>query len=604
MSVHTLELGFINNESKKEVMSVCLSMRFIRYVPLLIITLLVTSLYGQTTGKGDRISGPNFATRSPILGRHGMVATSHPLATQIGLDVLKRGGTAVDAAIAANAALGVIEPNNCGIGGDLFAIVWSAKDRKLYGLNASGRSAKGLTYDALRTQLGSRSQLPLYGPLSVSVPGAVDGWFQLHQRFGKLSMRNLLAPSIQYAKEGAPVPQVIAYSWQVAAARLAANGADITEFDNFRRTFLINGKAPTEGQVFRNPDLAGTYEAIATGGRDAFYKGTLADAMDRYARRTGMPLRKPDLSAHKSQWVEPVSVNYRGYEVYEMPPNGQGIAVLQMLNILEGFDLKRLGHNSADYLHLLVEAKKLAFEDRAKYYADPDFARIPLTGLLDKNYAAERRKLIDPKKASERLDAGALALRAGDTVYLTVADEAGNLVSLIQSNMLEFGSGMVPDGMGFVFHNRGTSFTLQPGHTNVYAPGKRPFNTIIPGFVTKGGQPFLSFGVMGGAMQPQGHVQVLCNLIDFGMNVQEAGDAARFSHSGSSEPVGTMMTDGGKLALESGITKEVRTALERRGHRLAETDFFGGYQAIQWDAVNRVYWGASEMRKDGQAAGY
>ena len=555
-------------------------------------------------GKGDRISGPNFATRSPILGRHGMVATSHPLATQIGLDVLKRGGTAVDAAIAANAALGVIEPNNCGIGGDLFAIVWSAKDRKLYGLNASGRSAKGLTYDALRAQLGSRSQLPLYGPLSVSVPGAVDGWFQLHQRFGKLSMRNLLALSIQYAKEGAPVPQVIAYSWQVAADRLAANGADISEFDNFRRTFLINGKAPTEGQMFRNPDLAATYETIATGGRDAFYKGKLADAMDRYARRTGMSLRKSDLATHKSTWVEPISVNYRGYDVYEMPPNGQGIAVLQMLNILEGFDLKRLGHNSADYLHLLIEAKTLAFADRARYYADPDFAKVPLAGLLDKNYAAERRKLIDTQKASEHLDAGALALRAGDTVYLTATDEAGNMVSLIQSNMLEFGSGMVPDGLGFVFHNRGTSFTLQPGHANVYAPGKRPFNTIIPGFVTKEGQPYLSFGVMGGAMQPQGHVQVLCNLIDFGMNVQEAGDAARFSHSGSSEPVGTMMTKGGLLALESGITKEVRTALERRGHHLAETDFFGGYQAIRWDAVNRVYWGATDMRKDGQAAGY
>lgn len=533
-----------------------------------------------------------------------MVATSHPLATQIGLDILKRGGTAVDAAIAANAALGVIEPNNCGIGGDLFAIVWSAKDRKLYGLNASGRSPMGLTYDVLKTQLAGKPQLPLYGPLSVSVPGAVDGWFQLHQRFGKLSMRNILAPSIQYAKEGAPVPQVIAYSWQVAADRLAANRTDITEFDNFKRTFLIDGKAPTEGQVFRNPDLAATYEKLATGGRDAFYKGPMAEAMDRYARRTGMPLRKSDLGAHKSQWVEPVSVNYRGYDVYEMPPNGQGIAVLQMLNVLEGFDLKRLGHNSADYLHLLVEAKKLAFEDRARYYADPDFSKVPLKGLLDKNYAAERRKLIDAQKASERLDAGAQALRAGDTVYLTVADEAGNMVSLIQSNMLEFGSGMVPDGLGFVFHNRGTSFTMQPGHANVYAPGKRPFNTIIPGFVTKGGQPFLSFGVMGGAMQPQGQVQVLCNLIDFGMNVQEAGDAARFSHSGSSEPVGTMMTNGGRLALESGISKEVRTALERRGHHLAETDFFGGYQAIRWDAVNRVYWGATDMRKDGQAAGY
>lgn len=576
--------------------------------PLLCLALFSVAsqtLYGQAnSGKGDRISGPNFATRSPILGKHGMVATSHPLATQIALDVLKQGGTAVDAAIAANAALGVIEPNNGGIGGDLFAIVWSATDKKLYGLNASGRSPKGLTYEGLQTVLGSRQQLPLYGPLSVSTPGTVDGWFQLHKRFGKLPVRTLLAPSIRYAREGVPVPQVIAYSWQVAANRLATNQADITEFDNFRRTFLINGKAPTEGQVFQNPDLARTYEAIAKGGRDAFYTGTLADAMDRYARRAGLYLRKTDLAAHQSTWIEPVSVNYRGYDVFELPPNGQGISVLQMLNILEGFDLKALGHNSAEYLHLLVEAKKLAFEDRARYYADPDFAKIPVSWLLSEEYATQRRTLIDPKKASERLDSGAPALRAGDTVYLTVADNEGNMVSLIQSNMLEFGSGMVPDGLGFVFHNRGTSFTMQPGHANVYAPSKRPFSTIIPGFVTKNGQPFLSFGVMGGAMQPQGHVQVLCNLIDFGMNVQEAGDAARFSHSGSSEPIGTRMTDGGRLALESGISSAVRTELEKRGHRLAETDFFGGYQAILWDAVNRIYWGATEMRKDGQAAGY
>ncbi len=566
--------------------------------------LATSHLYGQSTGKGDRITGLNFATRSPILGRHGMVATSHPLATQIGLDILKKGGTAVDAAIAANAALGVIEPNNGGIGGDLFAIVWSAKDRKLYGLNASGRSPKGLTYDALRTTLGKRPQIPLYGPLSVSVPGTVDGWFTLHQRFGKLPMRNLLAPSIRYAREGVPVPQVIAYSWQVAAGRLAANEAIINEFDNFRRTFLINGKAPVEGQVFRNPDLAATYGKIAKGGRDVFYKGAVADAIDRYARRTGLYLRKSDLAAHRSTWVNPVSTNYRGYDVHELPPNGQGIAVLQMLTIVEGFDLKSLGHNSADYLHLLVEAKKLAFEDRARYYADPEFAKASVNWLLTKEYAATRRKLIDPKKASERLDAGETALRTGDTVYLTVADDQGNMVSLIQSNMLEFGSGMVPDGLGFVFHNRGTSFSMQPNHANVYAPSKRPFTTIIPGFVTKNGEPFLSFGVMGGAMQPQGHLQILCNIIDFGMNVQEAGDAARFSHSGSSEPIGTLMTDGGKLALESGISAEVRTDLEKRGHHLARTDFFGGYQAIQWDAVNRVYWGATEMRKDGQAAGY
>lgn len=571
---------------------------------MIVIMLTTARLYGQQTGKGDRLTGLNFATRSPVLGRQGMVATSHPLATQIGLDVLKQGGTAVDAAIAANAALGVVEPNNGGIGGDLFAIVWSAKERKLYGLNASGRSPNGLTYQAMKDVLGNRTQIPLYGPLSVSVPGTVDGWFQLHKRFGKLPVARLLAPSIRYAREGVPVPQVIAYSWQVAAQRLAAQEAVINEFTNFRKTFLTDGKAPTEGQVFRNPDLATTYEKIASGGRDAFYNGPIADAIDRYARRAGLYLRKADLAAHQSQWVEPVSVNYRGYDVYELPPNGQGVAVLQMLNMLEGFDLKAMGHNSADYLHVLVEAKKLAFEDRARYYADPAFTKIPLTWLISKEYAAQRRKLIDLKKAAERIDAGMPTLRNGDTVYLTVADNQGNMVSLIQSNMLEFGSGMVPDGLGFVFHNRGTSFNLQPDHANVYGPAKRPFSTIIPGFITRNGEPFLSFGVMGGAMQPQGHVQVLCNIIDFGMNVQEAGDAARFSHAGSGEPIGGLMTDGGRLALESGISADVRAELEKRGHHLTGTDFFGGYQAIQWDAVNRIFRGASEMRKDGQAAGY
>ncbi|WP_128546383.1 gamma-glutamyltransferase [Larkinella soli] len=565
--------------------------------------LILTGAYGQI-GRGDRLSGANFATRSPVLGRHGMVATSHPLATQTALDVLKQGGTAVDAAIAANAMLGLVEANNCGIGGDLFAIVWSAKDRKLYGLNASGRSPKGLTYAQLKTILGDQKQLPLYGPLSVSVPGTVDGWYRLHERFGKLPMPQLLAPGIRYAREGVPTAQVIAYSWEVARKRLEAAGNVISEFDNFRKTFLIDGKAPAENQVFKNPDLAATYEKIAKGGRDAFYKGAIADVIDRYARRTGIYLRKEDLAAHQSNWIEPVSVNYRGYDVYELPPNGQGIAVLQMLNILEGYDLKSLGHNSADYLHLLVEAKKLAFEDRARYYADADFSKIPLSWLLSKEYAAQRRKLIDPKRAGERIDAGVQALRAGETVYLTVADDEGNMVSLIQSNMLEFGSGMVPDGLGFTFHNRGTSFNMQEGHANVYAPGKRPFTTIIPGFVMKNGEPLLSFGVMGGAMQPQGHLQVLCNLIDFGMNVQEAGDAARFSHSGSSEPVGTLMIDGGKLALESGIPAAVRTDLKNRGHRMTDTDFFGGYQAIRRDPVHRIYEGASEMRKDGQAAGF
>ncbi|GGB87641.1 gamma-glutamyltransferase [Dyadobacter sediminis] len=558
----------------------------------------------QTTGKGDRLSGPNFTGRSSVIAQHGMAATSHPLATQVALDILKEGGSAVDAAIAANAALGVIEPNNCGIGGDLFAIVWSAKDQKLYGLNASGRSAAGQSFAMLKEQLKDKEQIPLYGPLSVSVPGTVDGWFELHRRFGKLPMKKLLSPGITFAREGAPVPEVIAFSWNQAFVRLDAQKSVVGEFDNFKKTFLINGHAPKEGEIFKNPDLAATYEKIGKGGRDAFYKGEIATAMDSYARKTGILIRKEDFAATKSTWVEPVSTNYRGFDVYELPPNGQGISVLQMLNIVEGYDLKSMGHNSAEYLHLLIEAKKLAFEDRARYYADPQFSKVPVKQLVSKEYAAQRRKLISKTAAAERYDSGELALKEGDTVYLTVADKDGNIVSLIQSNMLEFGSGMVPDGLGFVFHNRGTSFSLKSGHANVYAPGKRPFNTIIPGFVMKNGKPFLSFGVMGGAMQPQGHLQVLCNMIDFGMNVQQAGDAARFSHSGSSEPVGTTMTTGGLLALESGIPAETREKLRAKGHKLSDKDFFGGYQAIQVDSVNKVYHGASEMRKDGQAAGY
>ncbi|SDD47313.1 gamma-glutamyltranspeptidase / glutathione hydrolase [Dyadobacter soli] len=555
------------------------------------------------TGRGDRISGSNFESRSPVLAKHGMVATSHPLATQAGLSILQKGGTAVDAAIAANAVLGAVEPNNGGIGGDLFAIVWSARDRKLYGLNASGRSPKGLSYEKLKELNGGKPAVPLYGPLSISVPGAVDGWFDLHRRFGKLKMAEVLAPGIRYAREGAPVPEVIAYSWDMAFKRLKAQ-QDITEFANFNKTFLINGAAPAHGDVFSNPDLAATYEQLAREGRDAFYKGKIADRIDAYARKTGMYLRKDDLAAHKSTWVEPVSVNYRGYDVFELPPNGQGISVLQMLNLLEPYDLKKLGHNSAEYLHLLIEAKKIAFEDRARYYADPDFAKIPVKTLLSDAYADERRKLIDPGRASTQLDPAQGILKDGDTIYLTVADGEGNIVSLIQSNMLEFGSGMVPDGLGFVFHNRGSSFAMTLGHANVYAPGKRPFNTIIPGFVMKDNQPFLSFGVMGGAMQPQGHLQILCNIIDFGMNVQEAGDAARFSHSGSSEPTGTVMTQGGNVALESGIPAQVRDGLAQKGHRFIEKDFFGGYQAILFDSVRKIYHGASEMRKDGQAAGY
>ncbi len=553
---------------------------------------------------GDRIAGHNHAGRSPVLAVNGMAATSHPLATKIAEDILKAGGNAEDAAIAANAFLGFAEPGMNGVGGDLFAIVWDADSERLHGLNASGRAPQGLTREQLVEALGDKPFIPMHGPLSVSTPGAVDGWFALHERFGRLPMEDILAPSIAYAEAGVPVPQTIAAQWQEAVERLTANEAEIGGLQNFLDTFTFDGRAPREGEVFRNPDLAETYRLIAEGGRDAFYEGAIAEAIDAYADRVGMHLRAADLAAHESTWVDPVSVNYRGYDVYQLPPNGQGAAALQMLNILEGYDLAAMGHNSADYLHVHAEAKKLAFADRARHYADPEFHDIPLERLLSKEYAAERRALIDMDRAQDAVDAGAPALAASDTVYLTVADSEGNMVSLIQSIFLNMGSGMVPDGLGFPLQCRGAGFSLEEGHPNVYEPGKRPFHTIIPGFVMKDGEPFMSFGVMGGPVQPQGHVQVLCNIIDFGMNLQEAGDAARYAHSGSSQPTGQVMTDGGTLALESRVPEATRADLRRRGHAISSDDFFGGYQAIKRDRENGVYVGASELRHDGLALGY
>jgi gamma-glutamyltranspeptidase/glutathione hydrolase len=568
---------------------------------------------------GDRITGRNFATRSEVIARHGMAATSQPLATQIALDVLKQGGSAVDAAIAANAALGLMEPVSCGIGGDLFAIVWDAKTQRLYGLNASGRSPSGLTREHFLGQ--GYKEIPSFGPLPVSVPGCVDGWFELHGRFGKLPMKDVLAPAIRYAREGFPVSELIAYYWD-------RGGDFLRDHPGFAETFLPDGKAPAKGEIFRNPALAETLEKIGAGGRDVFYKGELADVMDAFCRRVGCFMRKRDLEAHTSTWVDPVSTNYRGYDVWELPPNGQGIAALQMLNILEAYDLRAMGHNSTAYLHHLIEAKKIVYEDRARFYADPDFADVPVDLLISKPYAEARRGLLDAKRAGrsfptwkiemhvtsgqeiqkvirEHLEEADQKLREGDTIYLTVADKDRNMVSLIQSNFRGFGSGLCPDGLGFCLQDRGELFTLQEGQPNTYEPGKRPFHTIIPAFVTKDGKPWLSFGVMGGDMQPQGHVQILCNIIDFGMNLQEAGDAARFHHTGSSSPTGSSMTDGGTVALESGVTAEVRRELTRMGHVIRHrVGPFGGYQAIGYDAENEVYIGASESRKDGQAAGY
>ncbi|MCP3916103.1 MAG: gamma-glutamyltransferase [bacterium] len=544
----------------------------------------------------DRISGRTFTSRSEVIARNGMAATSQPLATQVALDVLKAGGSAVDAAIAANAMLGLVEPTGCGIGGDLFAIVWDAQGKELVGLNGSGRSPASLTLETFQER--GLDAVPKRGPLPVSVPGCVDGWFMLHERFGKLPMKEVLAPAIRYARQGAPISEVIAYYWAKNAEKLAG-------YEGFAETFLIDGKSPATGDVFANPRLAATYERLAEGGRDAFYAGEIARTIAAYMQRQGGFLTADDLAAHRGEWIDPVSTNYRGYDVWELPPNGQGIAALQMLNILEGYDLKKMGFGSADYLHHFIEAKKLAFEDRAKFYADPAFHEIPVEHLISKEYAAGRRKRIDPARAAASFPPGNPALEEGDTIYLTVADEDGNMVSLIQSNYRGMGSGMTPDGLGFILQNRGELFDLTPGRFNTYAPEKRPFHTIIPAFVTKDGAPFLSFGVMGGATQPQGHVQILVNIIDFGMNVQEAGDAPRLVHTGSSQPTGEEMTDGGQVALESGWPVASRRELVERGHQVVDKiGIFGGYQGIRHDAERGVFLGASESRKDGQAAGF
>lgn len=543
----------------------------------------------------DRITGKSFAIRSEVIAANGMAATSHPLATQVALDILKKGGSAVDAAIAANAALGLMEPTGCGIGGDLYAIVWDSKTKILYGLNASGRSPRSLTLEYF--QNNGFERIPAYGPLPVSVPGCVDGWFELHDKFGTLTMEDLLTPAIAYAENGFPVTEVIAYYLQ-RGVKLHGD-----KYPNVYETFTLDGKkVPEKGDVFKNPALAKTYARLAKNGRDEFYRGQTAKAMVDFIQSQGGFLSMDDLAAHHSDWVEPVSVNYRGYDIWELPPNGQGIAALQMLNILEGYDFSEIPFGSERHIHLFVEAKKLVFEDRAKYYADTDFADVPVEKLISKEYAAERRKLIDENRAGV-YQAG--EIMEGGTIYLTTADKNGNMVSLIQSNYRGMGSGMVPPDMGFMLQNRGELFSLKPGHANIYAPGKRPFHTIIPAFVTKEGEPFLSFGVMGGDFQPLGHAQILMNLIDFGMNLQEAGDAPRISHSGSSDPTGIPNTGRGEIELESGFEYETVRELMNKGHKVVFLNGgFGGYQAIMYDSKRKVYFGASESRKDGQAAGY
>ena len=543
----------------------------------------------------DRITGQPFATRSEVIAQHGMACTSQPLATQAALDMLKAGGNAIDAAIAANAVLGLTEPTGNGMGGDLFAIVWDAKTKKLYGLNASGRSPYDLTLEYFKEK--GYEKIPAYGPLPVSVPGCVDGWFELHNKFGKLPMGQVLNPAISYAENGFPLSEVIAYYW-------GRNAPSLKKYPGFAEIFMPNGKAPEKGEIFKNPYLAKTLRTVAEKGRDEFYKGEIARKIVKYVREQGGFLSMRDFEDHRSEWVEPISVNYRGYDVWELPPNGQGTAALEMLNILKNFNVASMGFGSAEYIHYFVEAKKLAFEDRAKYYSDPGFNKLPTEQLIAEDYGKKQAAMIDPDHAAKSYPAW--GMEHGNTIYLTTADEEGNMVSLIQSNFRGMGSGMTPGQLGFILQDRGELFSLDEGHMNVYEPHKRPFHTIIPAFVTKDGEPFMSFGVMGGDMQPQGHVQIICNVIDFGMNLQEAGDAPRIQHTGSSDPTGgELMNNGGQVTLESGIPYTSIRRLMEMGHKIG-FDFgpYGGYQAIMWDPVNKVYYGASESRKDGQAAGY
>ncbi len=568
-------------------------------------------------GAGGRPVGESWS-RSPVHGARGMAATAHPLASQVALDTLKAGGSAVDAAIAANAALGLMEPTGNGIGGDLFAIVWDPDSRRLHGYNGSGRSPQGQTLRQLLARIDALKArgllpedfrgIPPFGPLPVTVPGVVDGWFALHGRFGRIPISRILAPTIDYARAGHPVAPVIAHYLQLSWDAFQHYLGESPLLDAIRDTWFPGGRVPAAGEIVTNFGLAETLETIALEGRDAFYAGALARTMAACFEAAGGGPGYRDFAGHRGEWVQPRHVTYRGYDLYELPPNGQGYAALQMLSILGNVDLSRWPRGSAEVFHYLVEAKRLAFEDLARYYADPAFADVPVDALLSEDYGRRRFALIDPAHASPAFAPGSPGLEgSGDTTYLAVADESGMMVSLIQSNYRGMGSGVVPDGLGFMFQNRGELFSLDPGHPNAYAPGKRPFHTIIPAFLMKDGEPVMSFGLMGGAMQPQGHVQILVNMLDFGMNVQEAGDAARFMHEGGSEPTGVHGDPLGTLYLEPGVPEVTVERLRAMGHRV-EIDRsgirFGGYQAILFDRENASYAGATEMRKDGTVAAW
>jgi gamma-glutamyltranspeptidase/glutathione hydrolase len=545
----------------------------------------------------DRGGTHAHQSRSVVIARHGMVATSHPLAAQAGLDVLKAGGNAADAAIATSAMMAVVEPMSCGIGGDLFAIYWDAKTQKLYGLNASGRSPYKLNRQVFADK--GLTQIPNDGVLSWSVPGCVSGWESLRVRFGSQPLAALLQPAIVTAEEGCPVPEVIAGYWKGSESALK-------EWPDSAASFLIDGqRAPQLGEIMKLPRMGASLRMIAEQGRDAFYKGAIAKEIVAFSDKHGGYFSLEDFADHADEWLDPVSTNYRGYDVWELPPNGQGIAALEMLNVLEQWDLAKLGHNSPEHLHLFIEAKKLAFADRAKFYADPAFAELPVKELIGKRYSESQAARIDLAKAATDVPAGDPKLSHGDTIYLTVVDKDRNCCSLIQSNYAGFGSKVVPGNVGFVIQNRGALFALDDQHLNRLEPHKRPFHTIIPAFVTKDGKPWFSFGVMGGDMQPQGHVQILVNLIDFGMNVQAAGDASRVAHAGSATPTGLAASGAGTVTVESGISDETVEKLRSLGHSVSRSrGGFGGYQGILIDWERGVLHGATEPRKDGAAVGY
>ena len=560
-------------------------------------------------GPGDRPFGASFASRTAAYGLHGAAGTAHPLATQAGIDILRRGGSAVDAAIAINACLGFLEPTSSGIGGDCYVMLWDPKRREVVGLAGSGASPRGLNLETVRAR-ARNGALPPLGAVTVSVPGAVDAWWTLHQLYGRLPWADVLAPAISLAEEGAPVPDIIARYIRGNLAGIQRPGAGVEEVANALRTYgMADGKGPLPGQVFRNPDLARTYRLIAKGGRDAFYNGPIADMTERYFRRIGGWLTRADMAAHRSEWVKPHATDYRGVTVHALGANTQGIATLQMLNMIETFDMGDAGFQSPSAIHWAVEAKRLAYEDRARFYADPRFAKVPVEWLISKDYARARARLIRADRILTPVYPGQAPAR-GDTTYFSTADDAGMMVSMIQSNFRGMGSGLVADGLGFMFQDRGQLFSLRDGHPNIYAPGKRPFQTIIPGFATRGRDPWMSFGVMGGDMQPQGQAQIISNRVDFGLEVQAAGDSPRWHHEGSSQSMGedaAGLGPTGLLRLETGVPRATRQALADLGWRIGEPDGgFGRYECIEhrMDGRTRVYAAASEMRADGCALAY